>query len=1017
MLTIGANYTDTTGGSGVDLSDRAVLALATGQLQDRGTHVGHMDDNAADILNFWFFPENTCSTDWQPLTSVSVPNLTDSFHLLTIRYDHGRVALFMDENQVLDVMLPAGTKLGPGLQFGSLMGGANVDPSLRGKFGWIGSSSSQPGTIDFLRIYDGLLPNSAITELAAAYPYVHKERGTTYIRDVRYVRREGRGNNWVSEKAWIRQTTSDANWTPHVSTVEAGPGAWDSYLYDEPAEGSIVLVECDGNTTFSVNTTKHDVFPSANRTYAQLIANGSGTLTLQPCEGWATPNEDGSYTYGRIIFSGGQGDKAAQHETGSDEHEGGGTDAAYFYTDTYIHASVCDLSRDGISLKDNKEVTIYADEGLMRGEEDTLHAVKHLTGPVSGSGTFATSTSVNTKYGQKSDYVLVDYFEPGDTTDPGDTWLITDVTMANNGPITESPRMDTGLFAEFTKIPGPLYLELSRDELNGTEGYLAAQPWYRFGYKDDDASVTASGLVPEPALPQDFARADGLYIRLKDGTHDTLRVDNAGAVTLPFLVVEAPKNDNVNTESLAILPSTGGDLRITFSEAVATARPLTVYDATAAGGVGADGIGVQPHELTLPDDSGGSVTFIQGGTLLYGEGPYRAGKTTFAYDLDGSSIAALESLDTLVFSAAQSLPDTALAAAEGATIEQTGADLPFSVRSLSLTGKGSTFRFDSTAIDVAETLSLASGATVDCTGMAEGASPSVRDVATDDGTGADIDILLPANAQDGLVFLRSEEPDFNWVARARLLATSTADLQITRWDVRLDHENIDGTNYRIATPNLDVPDFDDRPEDIPEDERPEAGENEWPEEMEDDILEDIILGGDIAGGAEGYTMANNKWLTASDIAHAYACFGNVWALAPRTTDPQREDYATRDLLMAYEFGISRMAFTQDGNHILIEATLRNALADCDYFTDEQLQGAGALEPIFLPGVKVDIVGKDGNPLANVKEITETEAKAHGFTPNVSDTETARWFLVPYDEANFHTGEVTHLTVKATPPAE
>lgn len=1013
VLTIGANYVDTTGGTGADYSGYAVLALATGALQDRGTHVGNLDDNASDILNLWFFPENTCSADWKPLTSVSVPNLTDSFHLLTIRYDHGRVALFMDEHQVLDVMLPAGTKLGPGLQFGSLLGGDNVDDSLKGKFRWMDDVPGlEPGTIDFLRLYDGLLPDSAISELAAAYPYVHKERGTTYVRDVRYVRREGRGNDWVSKKAWVRQTTSDGNWTPYMSSVEAAPGAWDSDLYDEPAEGSIVLVECDGATTLSVNTTKHGVFPSENRTYAQLIVTGSGTLTLEPCEGWETPNEDGSYAYGRLVFSGGQGDKAAQHEGASDEKNGGGTDAAYFYANANIRASVCDLSRDGISLKDNKKVTIYADEGLMRGEEDALHAVKHLTGPVSGSGTFTKSTSVNTKYGQQSDYVLVDYFDPDDAT-----WLINDITVGRNGEITDPPRMDTGLFAEFTKIPGPLYLELSRDELNGTVGNLAAQPWYRFGYKDDDASVTASGLVPEPALPQDFARADGLYIRLKEGTHDTLRVDSAGAVTLPFLVVEAPKNDDVNTESLAILPSTGGDQRITFSEAVATARPLTVYDAAAAGGVGADGIGMKPHEVKIPDTTGDTVTLIQGGTRLYGEGPYRAGKTAFAYDLDGSTIATLESLGELTFSAEQSLPETDLVATPGASIVQVGADAPFAVKSLTLQGEGSTFRFNSTAVDVAESLSLATDAVLDCTQLTKGAAPTVRDVVTDDETGANIDVLLPSNAQDGLVFLQSEEPDFNWIARARLLASSTADLQITRWDVRLDHEDIDGTNYRIATPNLDVPNFDDRPEDIPEEDRPGESENEWPEGSEDEIVEDIIIDGHIAGEAEGYTKANHKWLMAPDIANAYACFGSVWTYARRNNDRASEDYATIDLLMAYEFGISRMAFSQDNAYIVIEATLRNALAACPYFNPTLLQGAGALKPTFLPGVTVAIVGKDGNPLADVQEITAEQAATYGFTPNVSDTETARWFLVPYNDTNFPEGTATNLTVRALPPAE
>ena len=120
--------------------------------------------------------------------------------------------------------------------------------------------------------------------------------------------------------------------------------------------------------------------------------------------------------------------------------------------------------------------------------------------------------------------------------------------------------------------------------------------------------------------------------------------------------------------------------------------------------------------------------------------------------------------------------------------------------------------------------------------------------------------------------------------------------------------------------------------------------------------------------------------------------------------------------MAYEFGISRMAFSEDGKSIVVEATLRNALKDCPYFTAEQLQGAGDLKPTFLPGVKVDIVGKDGNPLADVQEITAEQAATYGFTPNVSANETSRWFLVPYND-NSPEGTATNLTVQAIPAAE
>ena len=105
---------------------------------------------------------------------------------------------------------------------------------------------------------------------------------------------------------------------------------------------------------------------------------------------------------------------------------------------------------------------------------------------------------------------------------------------------------------------------------------------------------------------------------------------------------------------------------------------------------------------------------------------------------------------------------------------------------------------------------------------------------------------------------------------------------------------------------------------------------------------------------------------------------------------------------------------------MIEATLRNALADCNYFTDEQLQGAGALKPTYKAGVALTIVGDEGTALTGVKEITAAEAQGHGFTPienPENPPEVSRWFLVPYDKANFPTGEVTHLTVKAIPPAE
>ena len=324
------------------------------------------------------------------------------------------------------------------------------------------------------------------------------------------------------------------------------------------------------------------------------------------------------------------------------------------------------------------------------------------------------------------------------------------------------------------------------------------------------------------------------------------------------------------------------------------------------------------------------------------------------------------------------------------------------------------------------TLRLETDATLDATTATatDDGSLSVRDVQTDGQTAlADVDVSLPENTEEGLVFLRSDETKLNWTARARLLATDPAK---TRWDVLLRYrrnaeEATEGTNYLVGAVGLDVPNPDGLPDDIrPGDD--DLVDNEWPDgtgdnpAIDDEVTDQIQDGGNVAGEAEGYTKANTQWLMAPDIANAYACFGNVWTLAPRALSADSEDYATRDLLMAYEFGISRMAFSQNNDYIVVEATLRNALNDCPYFTKDLLQGAGALKPTFLSGVTVAIVGPKG-VITNAKEIDAETAETYGFTPNVSDTETARWFLVPYNDTKDDEGTATNLTVRALPPAE
>ena len=1162
ILTIGANYVAENGD--YDLSEYGVLALSTGLLKqprdDNDDGSKSTNGVKGDELVLWFIPPRTdysAATPLVELARVQVPCLTESFHLVTVRYDHGRVGLFLNEYQLMDVMLPDEVTIGPGLQFGSLMGGENIKEAFTdGRLESVSSTDTDDGTVDFVRIYRGLLSDSAFYSLVCSYPYIHKEKRMEVAlivpypvtADIRYVRTLSGGTvNWVDEvnKPWERDWKGNGIWLSDDD-------------YAEPAEGSLIILDCEKDTTILVNTEKSGLFPSANRTYAQLIVKGEGKVTIKPCDGWETElTDNGEYKYGRLVFSGGQGDKVAQYASSEDPVNGGdangaGSDAAYFYTSTDIYASVCDLSRDGISLKDGSHVAIRADEGLLRGVTDEQVVTKQLTGPVAGSGYFDYNSGIHEdRYGQKSEYVYVDNFDPN-----FDAWLISDVTAEHNTdeqPNTGKPTMGTGLFARFMKVPGILYLEVNVDGITAN-GALSQQKWYRFGYHGDSAEETPTGVAPEAAmLPGDFAKADGLSIRLRDGdTTSTLYVDTAA--TFPLFRVEAPKADTpAAAEDLRVYPGNANGTQVAITDEIVTARRLTVYDPTAVGGTGADGLAPQARVEVVEDTEQGSVQLITGGTFIHGvgTGAYVAGKTIFTYPLDDSSVARLESANALTFTAAQDLALNTVVAAEGATLTQTEAGNAFRAKAMEL-GAGSRFAFASETATVDEAITFLGAATLEGTGTAatlepvaglagEGESAEAildakeraswtllnrevgglpltkvgageADIATDlppnagfvdvqagtlrvatglagegqavgqaslnvaegatlaptsdtvaedvlaeipagrrvSGLGrvdgvlrlgqgatlvatnvtdtlslsvgsvqtdgltvlADVNVALPEETKEGLVFLRSDETMLNWVARKRLLAKAGE----TRWEVLLRYrpspEAKVGTDYLVGSPRLQVPDFGD----LPEDERPGAGENAWPEDddVAGEVTDQVQADGQIAGGSEGFTQASTKRLTAPDIANAYRCFEGVWARAQRTTDPQSEDYATVDLLMAYEFGISRMALVSDGGtaKVLVEVTLRNVLGETTFKNGNLPASAKTQRPAFAEGVRLTLRGPDGTPFADVEEADEDKVYALGFEPAVSDLEAAHWFLIPYDEAHFPAGKAMTIDARA-----
>ena len=1193
MIAIGANYKDVTGGTGDDFSDRDTLVLATGSMKDHGagTSAGNDDhnDNMEDTIRLWLIRGSdlyeTQTLPAEPLAEAAIPQITERPHLYSVFYENRRVRVYVDGHQLLDTTLPQGINLGPGLQFGKLMGGDNISEDALGAVGEQladsfreVSGSSGDGGVDFLRVYRGVLTDKALDLLVRANPYIHTDPGSDLSRhrDVRYYRKLSAGavENWVQEGAWQRQH----NRAGTTATVWEDDGT-----YAEPAEGSIVVVEVpEGTATLLVNTEKHDLFPSANRTYSTLIVSGQeptwgdvilgidqtvsdddwtgGQLILAPIgytaenaaidkNVWESRTDDGAFRYGTLRFSGGIGqtipaNKSALGTFFNSERP----KAAYFLTDTRFYASVVDLNAvDGVEVNANVTVRAYVDDSMLRDVDDEL-VVRQITGPVTGCdggyGSWERNTSVSMATDhQKSDYVYPDRFD-----ERVSAWLFDDATVEYNSGLSLYDAPPVGLFVRCLKIPGRLYLELNESDIQA-DGVLSQQEWYRYGYKGDDATVGVSRIAPAPMQPGDFEKAVALSIRLKNGETKTLYSDAvADGLTINELTIEKPKaDDGAANETLRILPQTGTDNCLKVLDDVSTVRRLEVYSADGAGSEasaqGADGV-----RLASVYDAGLQANV---GAKLYGieTGAYVAGNSAINHALDGSSIARIESAGTIRFAAAQDLSATTLATQENTLIEQTGAEAAFTARALELAA-GSRFRFASSTATIAEgitllgpatlegtgaaatltptagvsgtagtetltldaaegadwkllnntlndlpltktgagaadiatalpptasvvdvqagtlrvatgvpgtaeavgrgslnvaagailaptagtvlgdalaeipdgravsglgridgVLRLGRGATLDATDATAEASLSVGSVSTDGAAAlADINVALPSATEAGLVFLRSDETALNWAARARLLAMAGE----TRWDVLLryrpDPSTPVGTDWLVDVPGLDVPVFP------PDGEQPDEGENTWPDAgtVADDVSDQAQGDGQIAGGSEGYTMAGTRRLTAQAISDAYACFRNVWVLAPRTADPTREDYATVDLLMAYEFGISRMARVSDAGteKVLVEVTLRNALGQIDAFRERNLQGADAWMPAFGEDVALTLVGPDGTPFADATEIDAERAEALGFAPRASAIETARWFLIPYDEAHFPAGEAVTVEARA-----
>lgn len=922
VLALGANH------SGVPEGFRAFgsLVVATGAQADNRGDGDDGDDRTGDELVLWYISDGTYGHDAEgredveitntvhELGRVTVPCLTDSFHLLTVRYADRHVELFLNDRLVVSADLPEGKpEIAPGLQYGQLMGRPNIsdeffDYYYPQHFNQVGGNTvfsdwADDGGVDFLLFYNRTLSNEEIYTLARAYPYIHKDEGNhddeelvaEYTADVRYVRQVtvNEGDyaelNWVSDGAWVRQYTWDGRWWP---ALDGSDDHWweqspvERNRYDEPAEGAIVAIECvgGGTVTFEVNTEKGGLFPSSDRTYAQLEVNGEGTVKIRPCSGWETvtgdsvtldPTRASGYQYGTLFFTG-----SANDDLGLETVDHNATATGIFRTNAEVAASVCDFSNDIVLLHGGPEVTFVADEARVRGLEGPVVKCR-LTQEISGSdgnvGTLGTNPSVNADYAQASTLVYVPtYVEGAD-------WLITDKTERNTNPGAVVFAKE-GLVAWYLKQSDPLYVDLAEVTPEGESGaetdhfFSERLPWRRGGY---DGEVADS---------EEFQHAAHLNVRLRRGAADTkqdVRLSLPAAKRVRTLTIDQPPASEGKELGLLRLDAKTTETLLTVSGTLKVNGVLRAYNGTETT--------VGDSETTVGDTTLDTVRLLEGATLT-GTGTLAVCNTTFSgLNID---IGTIRSQGKVTL--AQDVPETTLAASADATLST---DEPNRQAKALTLNEGSTL--DCFAATMEEPAFVVSGKVT--------ATRRVR-------------VTAPKGAQHGLVFLRSGEDTANMDSRAAFRAAHSAT---DRWDIRVDLTET-GADYSFDTPGFAEP-LD--PTDGTAD-----GENVWDGALEDTLIGLYQDGNYIGGEAEGYTQGTGKVLSASDISEAMFCFRNVAALAThgeetpaaRAAGEHSDDYAAvADLIVAYEFGISRVTLErdEDGNEVaLVEVTLRNDLA-------------------------------------------------------------------------------------------
>ena len=266
---------------------------------------------------------------------------------------------------------------------------------------------------------------------------------------------------------------------------------------------------------------------------------------------------------------------------------------------------------------------------------------------------------------------------------------------------------------------------------------------------------------------------------------------------------------------------------------------------------------------------------------------------------------------------------------------------------------------------------------------------------------ADINVTLPTGtteggaAEGGAAYVGDTHYLVSWCEERTVRRRLQPTLDGVRWDAIAWLQG-GKTYYAAREPAMPVP------SDL--DEGHDEATNVWHTGFEDIMVKQYQgLGHAYVGATQGRTRAGTRHLSASEINDALYAFSGISAFQPSDGAETGRTYIdAHNFYVAYEFGVSRMAFATIGNeehvneeHVVVEVKVRNALADT--FGDAFAEGAAA----FRSGTKIAFLAvKDGTvealPSDDIKVTEVADLEGAPLADSAARAADVRYFALPYE---------------------